>query len=320
MAFTINQIFEDGFEKVVIKDESNGTSVEILPECGAILHAFKCLHRGEIINIIDHYLNKKDFEENVTSKGFKSCKLSPFACRMNKATYQHDGQEYKVNKFSLGNHALHGLIYDATFNIEKQIAGNDLAMIILKHSYQGADAGYPFEYDCIVTYTLKAGNELTIVTSIYNRSSMTIPIQDGWHPYFTLGGCVNDWLLHFNSRELVEFDNELIPTGEITLYNNYVTPQVIGAAAFDHCFTLNFGLSQPMCTITNPKTKLQLSIIPENSYPFLQIYTPDDRMSIAIENLSAAPDTFNNNMGLIYLPPEQSTNFTTTYVINSLSI
>jgi aldose 1-epimerase len=51
----------------------------------------------------------------------------------------------------------------------------------------------------------------------------------------------------------------------------------------------------------------------------LQIYTPPHRKSIAIENLSSAPDAFNNKIGLIELGPEDSHAFQTRYRIESLS-
>jgi aldose 1-epimerase len=51
----------------------------------------------------------------------------------------------------------------------------------------------------------------------------------------------------------------------------------------------------------------------------LQIYTPPHRKSIAIENLSSAPDAFNNKIGLIELGAEESHAFQTRYRIESLS-
>jgi aldose 1-epimerase len=64
--------------------------------------------------------------------------------------------------------------------------------------------------------------------------------------------------------------------------------------------------------------KIQVEIHPDKSYPYLQIYTPPHRNSIAIENLSAAPDVFNNGMGAKVLAPNETANFTTTYTITLL--
>ena len=89
---------------------------------------------------------------------------------------------------------------------------------------------------------------------------------------------------------------------------------------FDNCFTLNFAECQPMCVIRNPRKKVQIEIHPERSYPYLQIYTPDHRKSIAIENLSGAPDAFNNGMGLKVLAPGETANFTTNLLSEPYNI
>jgi aldose 1-epimerase len=63
--------------------------------------------------------------------------------------------------------------------------------------------------------------------------------------------------------------------------------------------------------------KIQIEVWPDKAYPYVQLYTPDHRMSIAIENLSAPPDTFNNGISLMILPPDANAVFTTTYKISS---
>ena len=91
----------DGFEKVVLKDPNSGTYVEVLPACGAILHSFNVLHNGSSINIIDGYESQADFRTNVTNKGFKGCKLSPFACRIESATYHFGEKNFVIEKFPM---------------------------------------------------------------------------------------------------------------------------------------------------------------------------------------------------------------------------
>jgi aldose 1-epimerase len=60
---------------------------------------------------------------------------------------------------------------------------------------------------------------------------------------------------------------------------------------------------------------MKLIVDPENSYPILQIYTPLSRKSIAIENLTGAPDNFNNGIGLLFLDPKKEYSFTTSYTV-----
>lgn len=316
--FEIKSIQKDGFYEVILYDEISNTFVTIVPSCGAILQSFSVVHAGTNLNVIDSFNTEKDFNDNVTSKGFKGCKLSPFACRMNAATYHFGEKDYTVNKFLLGKHALHGLIYDAPFKLINQVQHESFAELTMMYAYRGEDAGYPFYYDCIVTYKLAAENSLTISTKIINQDKGLIPVQDGWHPYFNFGGTVDELHLEFQSKEMLDFNNELIPTGKLIAYQEFASIKKLGNQHFDNCFTLNFAECQPLCVIRDPVKKIQVEFYPERSYPYLQIYTPPNRSSIAIENLSAAPDAFNNKMGLNVLEPAQEITFITTYKITSL--
>ena len=73
---------------------------------------------------------------------------------------------------------------------------------------------------------------------------------------------------------------------------------------------------KPACTLCNSSIGLTLTIKTDKSYPYLLIYTPAHRNSIAIENLSAAPDAFNNKMGLEILKPGESISFKTSFIIS----
>ena len=315
--FAADNIQKDGFHIVILKDLASKTSAEIIPSCGGILHAFNVFHQNNFINVIDHYENKDDFEQHVTSKGFKSCKLSPFACRIKNATYQFEGTTYRIKKFLLGKNAIHGLIYDEPFTILHQYANQENATLILQHQYHGTDDGYPFNFDCVVTYQLTFNNELTISTEIINRDKNRIPVQDGWHPYFTLGKKIDELELSFQSNEQVEFDEQLVPSGKLTEYSDFVTSKQIKDTFLDNCFTLNFNASQPLCILKDPSNKIQIEIIPDKSYPYLQLYTAPHRQSIAIENLSAPPDAFNNGIDLIILPAGENAIFTTSYKVTT---
>ena len=231
---------------------------------------------------------------------------------------------YFIEKFLLGGSALHGLLYDAIFEVINQYADEVSAGVELKYSYPGSDNGYPFQYDCVVAYHLKRDNELSIVTEIINKDKTSMPIQDGWHPYFTFGGKIDELQLEFKSKQQLIFDTGLVPTGEMITYKEFESIKKIGDTSLDNCFTINFAdqavaNGNAVCILRDPTKKLQLEIIPDAHYPYLQIYTPPHRNSIAIENLSAAPDAFNNKIGLITLSPGENIIFTTTYKITSVN-
>lgn len=144
-----------------------------------------------------------------------------------------------------------------------------------------------------------------------------MPVVDGWHPYFTLGDNINKYQLEFQSKEMLEFES-LIPTGKLLPFQEFGSLKELETSVFDNCFTLNFAECQPLFVVRNAGRKVQLEIYPSSSYPYLQIFTPEHRNSIAIENLSAAPDAFNNGIGLKVLEPNMAVDFSTKFSIKSL--
>lgn len=316
--FSINNITENGFDKIILKDEQNGTSAQIVPSCGAILHSFTAAIDGKEFNVIESYESETDFRDNVT-KGFLGTKLSPFVCRINKGKYSFEGREYTIEKNYDRNNALHGLIYDQSFTVINQKVSEERAFVSMAHEYRATDKGYPFNYDSIVTYELEKDNKLDVITEVINRDEVEIPLQDGWHPYFKLDSKIDDLELQFQSIDMVEFNDELIPTGKLIPYKEFYKPKKLGNTFLDNCFTLNFSEGQPICFLQNIEKNVQVEIHTNESYPYLQFYTPPHRNSIAIENISGTPDAFNNGMGLKIVSPGESVTFKTSYKISSLT-
>lgn len=315
--FSIHKKDENGFEKVILKDNRANTYATVLPACGAILHDFVSHRNGHAFNVIESYVSAEDFRQHV-EKGFLGCKLSPFVCRLNRGTYHFGGKKYKTKKFYLGKSALHGLLYDKPFIIMDETGGELHASVTMKYEYRAEDPGYPFDYDCIVTWQLEHDNKLSVTTECINKDEGLIPMQDGWHPYFNLDNAVDELQLEFQSVEMVEFNSELIPTQNLIKYNRFNSLRTIENTFLDNCFTLDMDAPRPMCVLQNPAKKIGIEIHPEKSYPYLQIYIPPHRKSIAIENISGTPDAFNNGMGFTTLEPGASVLFKTSYKITHL--
>jgi aldose 1-epimerase len=162
-----------------------------------------------------------------------------------------------------------------------------------------------------VEWRLSEGNILSCKTTVSHTNEFPIPYADGWHPYFSLDTSVDECYLQFNSREIVEFDEALIPTGKIIADERFNSKNYLAGVKLDNCFVLDGSVTQPKAVLSSEK--LKLAIIPDQAYPYLQVYTPDDRRSIAIENLSALPDCFNNGIGLKMIGPNETVSFATHY-------
>jgi aldose 1-epimerase len=311
MSFHITREKEEDLDLIQITDFSTGIQVRILPDAGALLHEFSIPLGNRRIQVIDGYKNQADLKKNADA--YKSAKLSPFVCRISEGKYEFDNILYEFkNKFSDGS-AIHGILADKPFRVVEKESSEQEAHIMLQYHYQKEDPAYPFEYLINVRYTLKTGGRLYVDTTVRNLSQQRIPMADGWHPYFSLEGEVNDWLLSIHSREKLVFNEKLIPLGHTVEAIKFYSPHLIGDEFFDNCFLLETGSGVPAATLENPANGLRLSLNPDSNYPFLQIYTPADRRSIAIENLSSAPDAYNNGLGLIILESGDSQSFSVLY-------
>ena len=298
---------------VILTDTNTGCEAEIYA-FGGLLNAFRIPCEKGLINVVDGFISVSDAKTNITN-GFKSTKLSPFVCRMEKGHYTFGAKDYTIQKHFLGNHAIHGLLYDAVFQIKNTEADNNKASVTLEYFYTGSDQGFPFPYTMVINWKLETGNKLTATTTVTHQNPHTIPVADGWHPYFTLGGSVDEWLLQFDSHTQLEYNEGLLPTGKKIEDERFRNGGSLKNIMLDNSFVLD-SHAQPKCVLQN--NQFRLSIEPGKTYPILQVYIPPHRKSIAIENLSAIPDAFNNGTGLQVLTPGSTENFVTTYIVTSL--
>ncbi|HEY4062556.1 MAG TPA: aldose 1-epimerase [Puia sp.] len=316
MSFSIRHSNEQGLDLVNIVDEHTGTSISLLPKQGASLHAFRIRQAdGTLFNVIDNYKDATELEKEM-SLSYKSAKLSPFPCRIPDGKYRWDGKEYQFRKLFKDGTAIHGLLFNKPFAVTGETGGDSSGELSMEYLYQKDDEGYPWSYSCQVRYSLHRDNLLEIATTITNLDTAVIPMADGWHPYFRLGGKVDEWLLQFHSEAIVEFDQRLVPTGRLIQYEEFDSSRLLGNTFLDNCFVLKPGIVSPSCEIYHPASRLRVSFFPDAAYPYLQLYTPANRDSIAVENLSGAPDCFNNKMGLLLLQPGHSQIFTARYKVS----
>lgn len=289
-----------------------GVLAEIIPSSGALLNQFSIHIDGKPLNVIDAFADPAKAASEITP-AFQSAKLSPFVCRVRDARYSYEGEIFALEKYKMNGAAIHGLLFDEPFKVVETLDGPAEASVVLQYEYRGSDPGYPFAFDCLVRYTLR-GASIRLETEVVNVGHRSMPLADGWHPYFTLGRRIDDLEFLFHAREMLEFEN-LLPTGRRLSNTRFNRLERIGATELDNAFVLDQGYKGPACILRDPASGVQIEITPDETYPILQIYTPPHRHSIAIENLSGAPDNFNNGIGLLELQPGETRTFTTTYAI-----
>ena len=316
MRFTVSHQTENELNLVVLHDNQSGTQAAILPAFGAILHSFSVQTSRGPVNVIENYAGLGELRQ-LLNTSYRSSKLSPFVCRIPDGKYRFAGREYEFRRKFTDGSAIHGILFDKAFEVTDELGSDASASVTLQYHYLGDDEGYPFHYRCLVRYILRKDGMLLVETAVLNTGKQPLPIADGWHPYFTLGGSSDDWQLSFHASTMVEFNDKLIPTGRLVPNTLFSTPQRIGDSFLDNCFHVDRQQGGPACTLSNPANGLRLQFFPGDHYPHLQIYTPPHRRSIAIENLSGTPDCFNNGMGLLVLEPNKSQTFTVGYQLSA---
>ncbi len=103
--------------------------------------------------------------------------------------------------------------------------------------YDAAIKDYPFKFQVTLTYSLMAEGGFQYKTKITNLSNCSIPVGDGWHPYFKTEGKVDRLHIKIPVGSRVTVDAQMIPTGEL-IHRNYSGLFQIGNKEFDLGFVL----------------------------------------------------------------------------------
>lgn len=307
--FEAKVVTDFNYPVVRLYDTTSDCEIEIFSH-GALLNKFIVILDDVQHNMIQGYSSVSDATDNLL-KSFASARLSPFTCRLKNGKYTFQDKEYTIEKNYLGKHAIHGIVYDSVYDIAETGGDAESAWAVLTNEYDGSDEGYPFAFTSQIKYTLFANNTLQIASSVKHNNAFSIPYAEGWHPYFTMDETIDNCTLQIDSNKKIETDSEIIPTGKILADNTFEAGKLLSNVKLDDCFVLKNEIS----VIKLTSEKLELTIAPDEHYPFVQIFTPDGRKSIAIENLTAPPDCFNNKINLLMMEPDKEYSFSTAYSV-----
>lgn len=240
--------------------------------------------------------------------------LFPFPGRVENAEYEFKGEKYKLSGLRIKDgHANHGFAKWAEWEIEeKQENRAKLSFLLEKTEYAGK--GYPFSLKITLTYSL--GDEgMRCDARIENKGNETAPFGLGFHPYFTVGSeNVDEMISNIRARKLVQFDENLKPSGEIVAVEgdlDFNEPKKIGDLAIDNCFTdLEFKNGRVETKISNEKRE-SVIVWQDENFPYLQVFSADTldekhrRKGFAIEPQTCAGYAFNMpELGLRILEPK----------------
>lgn len=282
------------FSKHTLINAATGDAFSIVPEAGAALQSL--MFGG--VEVIDGDQTHQEADFNKWSKGRL---LFPFPNRLRDGAYEWAGQSYqfKLNDPDTGN-ALHGFGLDRAFEVEHVECTDSSALMRCVYEYTGDNAAYPFSFIFKVSYTWSE-HAFTLELSCLNTSGEAMPWGFGWHPYFKLADKVDEMSLQLPPLEWVGIDERMIPTGKRYAYDEFESLRAIRATVLDNCFAV-LDEAGPKLNVYLAGSRGRLRYWQEvgtGKFPFIQLFTPPHRTSLAVEPMSCNIDAFHNGEGLL---------------------
>ena len=292
---------QEAFGKFIvhkIQDPTTQTGFDIVPGYGA--NVLDIRFGG--ISILDGYQKPVELDLNNWAK---SILLYPFTNRLKDGSYTWHGKNYQfaINDSYTGN-ALHGLGATRAMNVYKVLTSDNGGCISCQYLHNGNHEGYPFPFRFTATFEIRS-QSFTGKLQFENTGTEPIPVGFGWHPYFALSEKVDDLELQLPQLEMIGIDSRMIPTGKRYTYDDFLSPKKLGATVLDNCFAVpSNGGDEMQLRLRGDKGEIRYwQESGPGKFSFLQLFTPPDRHSVAIEPMTCNVDAFNNREGLIELDP-----------------
>lgn len=311
-----------------VLQREDGAEIEILSGYGCGLNAWRVpvdnalnTRTSSSLNLLFGYQDESVLRKTAPDTN-AGCRLTPFAGRTAFAKFNWKGNEYKlVNNVSWAPHALHGFLQDKEWLFESYESDSQSCTAVFTCDWPGAFAGFPFPFRATNSITF-TGESVSVTSTVQNIGKTDMPYSEGWHPYFTLGEKIDNLTLKLPKTSRALLDKADIPTGEYKEDPRFTNGRKIYDEFINDCFCLEKEVAELNATdsdfINNVHAELEsdryeLDIWQKaghEQYNAIQIYTPPDRMSIAIEPMTSEPDVLNHHRGLIVIPPGEERSFT----------
>jgi aldose 1-epimerase len=288
-------------ESIKLLNKSSGESVEIIPELGGMVYQITLQQEA----LLKPLLFTDKTEELGENPEYRGRLLFPFHDRIPGGKYSFAGKQYQLE---INNHAdssaIHGLIAQEPLQILRRGELSDSCSVTLGYRIdKNRFKGYPFELELEVEYCLSEGR-FELYFNIHNFGQEVTPCTLGWHPYFTLDQLVDNCTIEIAAPLNIEMGEDLVPTGKITPCRDtpldFYTAKKIGNLELD----IALKAAEDGTTVLGFNQKKIVLKQDTNFLAYTQIYIPVDRLSVAIEPVSAGPNAFNHhNFGLTALSP-----------------
>lgn len=271
--------------KTISLVNNKGSQLEVLNYGAAVLSLKIEDKRSKLINVVV----SPWAEEFITSvyKEHNKCfgaSVGRYAGRISGGEFKLEDTTYKL--FEKDNVHLHGGKEGFQYKIweikEKTTAPNP--SVTLTYFSKDNEEYYPGNLEVQVKYTLSEDNELQIEYSAETDKKTVINLTN--HTYFNLngGGSISDHFLKINAEKILEVNQNLLPTGNLTKLKkhpkNFSESKLIGNRNLDDTFVLKPENDEVAARLFAPLTGIKMEV--KTNQKALVAYAPE-----------SLPDDFN---------------------------
>ncbi len=273
-------------------------SVSVLDYGGILTKIMVPDQNGVVENIA---LGFKDYQDYEANPPFLGALIGRVAGRIQGASFELNGETFPLeandgkNHLHGGSEGFHQVIWDVTsFQTEEKVG------LTLTHKSADGAGGYPGNVEVKVTYTLTNENQLILHYEAVSDQTTALTLTN--HCYFNLSGdlktTVGDHHVTIDSRQFVELDGELIPTGVMPLvegtsfdfrqgrrlgdgFNGEFEQNKIAGNGYDHYFIFDQSMEQQVI-VREPNSGRVMAV--KTNQPGMVMYTGnslDDQMILA---------------------------------------
>lgn len=229
--------------------------------------------------------------------------LFPWANRIRDGRYSFAGQDYQapINEVDRNN-AIHGLVRWLPFAVVRH--EDDVLMQSLR--LLASDA-HPGSFELTITHRL-GEQGLTVSVEAENLGPASVPFGYAAHPYVTVGGSIDTWTVTHPMDAVVLTDERLLPIQVAPVAgtdHDFSGGALLGDRVLDNAFVQQHPAAWRL-TVAGPERSL--TVWGDEHIPALQLFTPTDRLSLAVEPATCATDTLNpgpTHEWLLVLEPAQ---------------
>lgn len=249
-------------------------------------------------SVVDGYTNASEL---MSHDGNRSLVMAPWCGRMVDSSYRFNG--VTITR-TVDAQAISARCAEADFT---RIPAGDALQL---HASLSATAGYPWEVDVTVVFSLEGGaagfEHLSVTIEVVNASTEAAPVSIGWQPFLRLPGMdgISNLSLRVPARAKVLTDARKIPLHGDAAFAGISAPAVVdylGQQSFDDSYTELVPTEDGVVvtSLTNPAKGEQMLVTQEPAEaPVVHVYTGDSlsrgpRYSIAVSPCSAVSNAFN---------------------------